>query len=293
MTVGAFALVNNKIVPFEKAALPLNDLGFVRGWAVCEVLESRRHFLFHFDDHWARMEFSLKWAEIPSKLWPNKEKLRRNLEKLALLCNFFESLIFVYVTSGISQDGWNPVGKACVYAFVIQEKRKVRPVKMHTVKFKRSLPGIKSPYYLPGEIFYKEARFAGYDDALFVDPASGELLETTRSNLVIVEKGGVLRTQMLDSAYGKVLSGVTIKILLKLAQENEPRFYVDFNQMTMRELFTKNQRGLISGAILTSTSGVVPVSEIEYVELEAGQEVLDLCGLFARYREEYFSKRGC
>ncbi len=105
-------------------------------------------------------------------------------------------------------------------------------------------------YYVNSIMAKCEARNAGYDEALLLDP-EGYVAEGTGENIFIVTKG-VLKTTPLTS----ILEGITRDAIMTLAQER--------NIPVVEERFTRDAMYVADEVFLTGTAAeVTPVREID------------------------------
>ncbi len=56
--------VNGHFVPADQAALPINDLGIVRGYGVFDMLRTYNRVPFHLQDHLARLQRSADQIDL-------------------------------------------------------------------------------------------------------------------------------------------------------------------------------------------------------------------------------------
>ncbi len=105
-------------------------------------------------------------------------------------------------------------------------------------------------YYVNSIMAKCEAKNAGYDEALLLDP-EGYVAEGTGENIFIVTKG-VLKTTPLTS----ILEGITRDAIMTLAQER--------NIPVVEERFTRDAMYIADEVFLTGTAAeVTPVREID------------------------------
>ncbi|MEK7599190.1 MAG: aminotransferase class IV [Patescibacteria group bacterium] len=282
MALGKFGLADNHIGPLSETAPPASDLGRLRNWAVCTMVEARGKVFFHLEDHLQRLKKSATLAAIPFDQIEGFGSLSENLGILVEKCGFEESLVRIDISRGQTDDGFNPAAGAApsLYAQVYRLKRKTGPVKLATRNFLRPLPEIKSPDYLFAEIACGRAGQSGFDDVLFTED-NKYILEATRSNIGFFRTDGSFCVPPPD----KILEGITMKIICELIAKNNlcPRVVqapIAYDSIAKKEII---------GAILTSTTGVVPVSQIDNARFENNLKINEICSVFKDYREKYFA----
>jgi branched-chain amino acid aminotransferase len=282
MALGKFGLIGNRIGLLNQTAPPTNDLGRLRNWAVCTMVGARGNVFFHLEDHFERLKKSAILAAIPFDQVEGFDFLAANLKTLVEKCGFEESLVRIDVSRGQSEDGFNPAEGAlpALYAQVYKLRRKTEPVKLMTRIFLRPLPEIKSPDYLFAEISCADSVQNGFDDVLYIDNGKN-ILEATRSNIGFLLADG----SFCVPPPGKILEGITMKIVCGLIKRNNLCRSVNQAPIAYSSVVEKE----IAGAILTSTTGVVPVSQIDAVRFENNLKINEICSVFKDYREKYFA----
>lgn len=285
-TFGGYWYCNGWIIESRTTppTIPANDLGWMRDYKVFEVMEAVITTPFHPEDHLKRLLDSAEYARIKleaENIAP--EYLIKVIKKLLKKNDFLSSLVWIYVTGGLTKDGFTPRGKGNVYIFISQ-KMSVLPksVSLKTIANKRTPPHIKTTNYFVAEKEMALASQEGFDDILYIAPddqpsADRFVLETSRKNLFLI-KDGVLKTPA-----GGALGGVTRSIVLKLAQELEIFRAIETKDLRLKEVLEADE------VFVTSTScQVTPVTKIDSAEFPIGEKTVALKRLFAAYREEYF-----
>ncbi len=302
--VGRFVLIGRVIHDTEGlrepyVGVPFNDLGLLRGWAVLEVMEARGRKIFHWLDHFQRLQHSAREAIIDlSKIEViASDDLEARLGELLEKNGFEESIVHLHCTAGKTLDGWNPIGSPLLYARVFRLKRKEGFARLATRKFERQLASVKRPDYF----FGAKERFSvsqpdsegkiPYHDILYLWPDE-EILETTGSNVCFVLKDGrVIAPPLYDGRNNpQVLDGITLKVVFELAENDSKRsFLVVMRQMSV--CYLRLAAGELDGALMTSTTGVIPIEKIDDLEIPVGPLTLKLQQMFNKYREDYYASR--
>lgn len=270
------------------ARLLFEDLGFLRAWAVFERLEAKKNTLFHPEDHFLRLVFSMKETGLnpPESI----EKFKPDFQEfLSFACSevlkrngpLKKSLMTIFVTGGRTPDGFNSSGSSSVFILNSEFKEPILTaaggLKLKTILHKRELTCVKTTNYLIAEAGGLKARQMGYDDLLYFYNG-GNVLECTKSNFFIAE-GRVIKTPR----YG-VLEGVTRKIVLSIARK---RGYSVLEQdMKIDEVYLADE-----AFVTSSARGVWPVSKVDAREFAIGPATIALRKAFAEYREKYYEAR--
>src|SRR3954470_781897 len=108
--------VNGDFVPAKKAALPLNDLGIVRGYGVFDLLRTYGTTPFRLRDHIKRLQSSAKQIELELP-WSTEE-----LEDVVLQTykrnEIADASIRIIVTGGPSDNFMTPQGEPSLVVMV-------------------------------------------------------------------------------------------------------------------------------------------------------------------------------
>ena len=273
---GEYVICKNQIVRARDGGIPQNDLWPSRGRAVFTVMEAIGTKLFHYDEHFARLEMGSRKIGIP--VWSSKEILKVHLKALLHKCGFKESLVAVYFSAGSTQDNWHrayPLSYIPVYASIYEHERKGGLIKLKAMEFCRPTAGIKHTDYLFGNIECEVAEEEGYGDVLYFDPHTKDVLETSRKNLLLIKPGGHIYTPNYDR--GNILRGITLEILLDVALEKGLCASVNRDSHLKLQEFFDIQ---IEGAIAASTGGVFPVESINGMGVPIKNRIWVICRAF-------------
>ncbi|NTW14152.1 MAG: hypothetical protein HGA31_03925 [Candidatus Moranbacteria bacterium] len=205
--------LNGTILPLEDAVISPRDLGFLRGYAVFDVMPVVNGKPFLFEDHWRRLERSASDLGMRIRLSPDKAK--EVMDHLIRRHEYEAMTVRTVVSGGPSDNGFTPE-KHETMCIMIEEAVPLphqlyeKGGKIITLEFFRDLPSSKTTsYIIPIRERERKVR-EGAVEILYVH--SGEVLEASTSNFFIV-KNGVIRT-----AKDGVLSGITRSLAIRLAQ---------------------------------------------------------------------------
>ena len=275
----------------------LDDLGLWRGWAVFEAMEARRNVIFHFQDHYKRLQKSCELSQIPLPDFVFADTLRLQLESCIAFHGFLESLVKVAILRGKSEDHKNPDGEPnLVFRVLPLPKLKNEPVRLVVKKaIKSNFPEIKStgPYH-DAMILKLKAQKDGFDDFLYFHQSTGITESATANIFFVYDFHG---KKVLATPADNILFGITRSIILSLST-NWDIFYSVLEMPSV--LFTKNFLKEAEECFLTSTTmGVKEVENITDIDgfnhrFKTGEGTLTcrLRQLFGNYRENYFQEHG-
>jgi len=216
-----FCYVNGTYVPADIAALPMNDLGIVRGYGVFDVLRTYNRKPFHLHAHIERLQKSAAAIKLTLP-WPIDELEQTVQDLLAHNYAAFPELgnvsVRVIATGGPSSTFFTPEQKPSLAILLSpiaprDEALYARGARLVTVEMERYMPGVKSLNYIGAIIAAQEATAAGGIEALYRTP-DGLVTEGTRASFFLV-KGNQLLT-----AKDAVLDGITRRVICELAEKH-------------------------------------------------------------------------
>jgi len=268
--------VNGDFVPAKQAALPLNDLGIVRGYGIFDLLRTYGKTPFRLRDHIKRLESSAKQIEL--ELPWSTEELEEIVLKSYKRNEIADASIRIVVTGGPSDNFLMPQGEPSLVVMV----HPITPYPAHyytdgckatSTLVERTMPTVKSLNYIGAIMAMNDAGKNGAVEAIYLDEHD-RLTEGTRANLFVV------RGNLLITPREGVLKGITRQVLLEVVSEavevvEGPIHYHDL--------------GSLDEAFLTSTTKeVLPVVQIDEHQIGSGkpgpitQRISDLFHAYVR-----------
>jgi branched-chain amino acid aminotransferase len=250
-TQGFFYYLNGRIIPAEKACIPVTDTGLLRGYGVVDVFTTVHGSPIFIDRHWKRFKnsASVLGLEIPVSESEFKEIVRELIEKNP--CE--EAVVRALLTGGpISDDGISPGDTPTL--MILIEKFTPLPnefyksgVKVITREFQRYLPNIKHLDYIELVKLQKHKKEVGALEIVYVK--DGILSEASTSNVFIIKDGKVITSK--ENVLGGVTRGVTIELA-------EKEFDVE-ERVVMEEEFLSADEVFLTA----SNKRIVPVVTID------------------------------
>lgn len=243
--------LNGDYLAAAEAALPLNDLGIVRGYGVFDLLRTYDGVPFRLREHVERLQRSahaiglaLPWDAATIEAIA-LDTYRRN--------HLANATIRIIVTGGPSPNFMTPQGNPTLAVMVEPVTRNTpeeyeQGVTLLTVEMARFLPAVKSLNYIAAIMAMQQASAAGAVEALYRD-AAGYVSECTRSNLFVFQ-GDRLVTPKDD-----VLLGITRAVVMEIASDS---FEVYEGPLHYRDLLAADE-----AFITSSTKEILPVTQID------------------------------
>lgn len=211
--------LNGEFMEPEKAAIPINDRGFLFGDSVYEVVRSYGGRLFTLDRHLARLERSLHEIDICNV---DIAQLGRAIEEACQRSGFAEALVYVQVTRGAAPRKHAYDRDLCPTVLVhVRDleplldpsiREGVAAITAPDIRWQRC--DIKSTNLLPNVLAKTKAKEQGALEAILVNE-DGIVTEATSAGVFCVEQGVVL-THPLSPA---ILPSITREVVLEVAGE--------------------------------------------------------------------------
>ncbi|RPH48098.1 MAG: D-amino-acid transaminase [Desulfobacteraceae bacterium] len=215
------AYVNGSIMPIEDAVVPIEDRGYQFGDAVYEVIASYKGKLFCFNEHFARLDRSMKELHFQEV---QVDEIRKAAVDLFSMAKIERAAVYIQVSRGVSPRNHSfpsnvPVQVVLTVRKIVEKKPSVRETGIFAITvedFRWGRCDIKTVQLLPNVLAKQSALDAGCYDAIFVTK-EGIVREGTSSNLFIL-KGGVLKTHPITP---NILSGITRLLVLDICREKQ------------------------------------------------------------------------
>ena len=268
------AFFNGKIVPFSEARLPLNDIGILRGYGVCDVARTRNRKPFLIERHLARFRQSAERFRI---LIPYSDQELSAAITLLIGDVQEEASIKMIATGGPSLDGttFNP-HTPTVYILVshftpLPDLLFTDGVKLITHQYQRPFSEVKSLNYQTMVEAQPMRDAAGAFEILYVE---NKLVKEAATSNIFSVKGGVISTPNSG-----ILPGITRSIVLDLARQ---QYEVEERPVTINQLLDADE------VFLTATNkDVLPVKQIDSRVYGVGPCTQHILKIFRTNYSEY------
>lgn len=243
---------NGQILPLSQTGLPLNDIGILRGYGLCDVARTRQRIPFYLDRNLARLRRGAEILRI-SIPYTDRELEGAILQLIQTNVPVGEASIKCIVTGGPSADGvtFNPATPT-VY-ILVTDFTPLPPayftygISLTTHPHQRHQPDVKSINY-QAMVFGQPLRDqTGAFELLYHH--QGELREASTSNVFLVH-GTTISTPATQ-----ILPGITRSLILELAGKH---YKTEERTILLSELKTADE------VFLTATNkDVLPVTSID------------------------------
>ena len=252
-----YYLLNGRPVLANDAHLHVSDLALLRGYGLFDFFRILNGVPVFLDDYLARFFRSASLLHLSPPVTP--DALQEQLLYLLSLNQTGSAGIKIVLTGGYSPDGFTP-GKPNLI-LIQQDLPQYDPklfqegISLITCQYVRDLPEVKSINYLKVLSLRPELQKTGAHDVLYHDGV--HISESSRSNIFIVDQGGIIRTPSRN-----ILKGVTRKHVLELARQT---FEVTEEEVMLEQTLAAREVFMTS-----STKGVMPVTRIDGKAIGSG-----------------------
>jgi len=193
-----FVFLNTKILPIEKAKIPVTDQGFTSGVGVFETILVKDKKIYFLAEHLVKMQENLCTCDIHKEI--NQKIITEAIEKLIQKNQLLEARVRITTTP------------ETLLITTVPLTNRSKMAKIITIKMERPNPQIKSTNYLPSVLAQKESKKLHADEALLVN-RNNEITEGARSNFFIIQKGKIFTPLSKD-----IRPGVTRDKIFLLAK---------------------------------------------------------------------------
>ena len=277
--------INGEYVPADIAALPINDLGIVRGYGVFDVLNTYDRKPFHLRAHIERLQRSA--ASIKLTLPWSTEELEQAVHDLlahnyAAFPELGDVAVRVIATGGPSSTLFTPEQNPSLAILLSplaprDEALYARGARLVTVEMDPYMPEVKSLNYIGAIMAAQEATAAGGIEALY-RTTDGLVTEGTRASFFMVKDN-----QVLTAKKNAVLDGITRRLVCELADKHFELVMTDLPYASIPDM---------DEAMLVGTGKeVLPIVEIDDMVIgdgAPGPVTNALIGLFKEYVVNYY-----
>ena len=271
--------LNGRYTTLSQATLHPTDLGFVRGYAIFDVMPLVQGKPFLWERHFERLEKSAEALNLvlPVDQDAFQEILRTLIEKSEDANLSFRTI----VSGGPSADGFVPEAGNETFLVIAEHAHEypeeifTKGIKVLTLEFERSVPQVKLANHAIAIRELPKRKAEGAFETLYVK--DGMISECSQSNIFIV-KDGVLAT-----TWDNVLWGVTQGLVIELAEQ--AGIVVEKRGISLDEVLSADEV-FITG----SSKKIVPVVNIDGKTIGTGvlgDVTSKLQNLFEEYCEKY------
>lgn len=254
-----FCYSNGVFLPLDEITLSPYDLGFLRGYAVFDVMPTENGKPFLWERHYERLVRSA--AALNLRVPVGAEAYKNILDELIARHAPAKLSFRTVLSGGPSGNGFAPEeGKETF--LILSEEAHACPIDIYeqgvktiTLEYERPIPQVKLANHVLAIRDLPRRREAGAFEAIYVN--GGQVSEASQSNLFIVKDGRLVTTW--DNVLWGITQGLTLELAEGLGISTEKR------KITLEEILTSDEV-FITG----SSKRIVPVVQADETKIGAG-----------------------
>ncbi len=250
---------NGEIKPLSDISLRVDDIGFLRGYGVFEVLRTYLSKPFLLERHLDRFESSagiLGLSRIPSR-----DDVSAAIDRLITKFSGKEVSLRIVLTGGPTPDGISLDPSSSTFLIIAEEfvgpEDKVYDVgiALFPVEHRRVFPRAKTTNYVFPIKTKRDSEEKGFFDLLYT--SDGIVLESSTSNFFLV------KDDKLITPKDDVLMGTTRGFVIEIAR---PHFQVEERVVSIDEIGSSDE------AFITATNKeIIPVIRVGDTAVGSGK----------------------
>lgn len=253
-----YCYLNGQILPIEKAAISPLDLGFIRGYALLEVIRTYNDVLFMFDKHYQRFIKGAKLLRL--KPIPQNEQLKSSIYRVIKTNKATNCKVRILFSGGPTKVDFHLSEHPTLY--IDCEPLPHYPlsfyhkgIKLATVIYKRGLATIKTSNYL--EAIRNQPLLVKNKAQELLYVSDNKIYECSSSNFLIFQDNTLIAPK------DNILEGITMQIVLNLAKKY---FSVKRQDISLSDLKKASE------CFITSTTReIMPVIKIDDFIIKDGK----------------------
>lgn len=245
---------DNRFMPLREASLPVNDLGYQRGYGIFDFLRVTGNAPLYWEDHLDRFFFSAQAMHLPVKY--QRDALQQIILQLIKENALPFSGIRIMLSGGSSPDGYQITEPNLV---IVQTPLTPPPdqvllpgYKVVSYPHQRQMPHVKTTDYLMAIWLQPWVKQQAADDVLYHQ--NGIITEFPRSNFFLVTGD-----QTIVTPEKNILAGITRKQILQVAEANGLR--VIQKDISLEEIGAARE-----AFISSSTKRVIPIRQLDDIQ---------------------------
>ncbi|MBP8617727.1 MAG: D-alanine aminotransferase [Parcubacteria group bacterium ADurb.Bin305] len=280
-----YCYLNDRVMPLNKAAISPLDLGFVRGYALLEVLRTYGDALFMFNKHYQRFIQGAKLLRLQPI--PQNKQLESCIYQVIKANKATDCKIRILLSGGPSKIDFQLSGHPTLY--IDCEPLPYYPpsfytkgIKLITLVYKRGLATIKTTNYIEAIRNQPLLTQRQAQELLYV--SDNKVYECSSSNILIFKQNDLIIPK------NDILEGITMQIVLNLAKK--------YFSIKRQDIFLSDLKKANECFITSTTKEIMPVVKIDSLVINKGKVgpntqrlMLAFHNLVAQYSTKSIKKR--
>lgn len=208
------ALINDRIVPADRAKISIDDWAFRYGWGLFETIRVHQGCPLFLDRHLERLCRTAPLLDLGDDSATERERWRRSVIRVLKHAEEREAVINCYWTRGSAMSSVAPSRIVRVRAHPHYPRRGLR-LWVAPWRLEPTFPGagVKTLAYFPYIFAGATARRHNFDEALVLN-AAGRIADGAASSIFLIS-GREILTPRLDQG---TLAGITRGVVIEIAR---------------------------------------------------------------------------
>ncbi|MFA5770102.1 MAG: aminotransferase class IV [Patescibacteria group bacterium] len=263
---------NGKILPIERAVIPLSNIEYSYGFGVYENIRVSNGNIYFLKDHIERLLESAKTIELEHQF--DEEFIKNSIFELIRDYKSETFNLKILLIGGPSKEK-AILNILCLNPLFPDKKLYRDGAEFITYDYERPFPHAKTLNMLQSYLAYSKAKESGSYDALLINH-EGFILEGTRTNFFCI------KDKVIYSPFEKdILLGVMRKVMLEVALEN--------NYQVIEKNIGPEDIKSYDGSFVTSTSSkIIPIKSIDGNLFNIPETLKELMRLLNDFLEKNF-----
>jgi len=257
-----YIYVNGKVMPADKPAILINDIGFLRSYGIFDFMRTYQGKIFYWPEHWQRFVNSARQLDLKVPIKKGEaEKIIYNLIKKNGLK---EASIRLVLTGGPTTNGLDFNPRQPTFAILIETVHSLPAklfqtgAKLITFDYNRLIPESKNLNYIWAVKLQQEKNKKKVVEILYT--SGDKVLECSTSNFFIIKKNKLI------TAKEGILFGITRYVALELVKKHLPELVIEERELKFNELKTADE------AFITATNkNILPITQIDNIKIGQGR----------------------
>ncbi len=246
-----YIYINGKILPQEKALIPVWDLGLLRGLGIFDFFRVIDGVPVFVEDHVERLMNSMAIMGLDQGV--SKEEWISRIHEMIHVNEAQQAGFRIVVTGGFSEDGYTIPAEKNVFILLhglgaTSKTQYEQGVSLLLKNYQRDIPAAKTTIYVQSMQQQPTVIKAGAFETLY--HWNNIITECSRCNIFFIDQNGALHTPAEN-----ILKGITRKQILGIAGKQGIR-------VSEREIKLEEIQNMAGAFLTASTKGALPVTRI-------------------------------
>ncbi len=253
-----YCFLNNKIINQNKAQISIDDIGFLRGYSVFEVLRTFNSKIFLLDQHFERLEKSALLMNIKIPL--SKKEVEKIIYNLISKNKQKEVNIRIIASGGKSINGFGFNPESATFCIFLEKINRLpqdyyeKGVNLRLIEHQRLFPEAKTTNYIFPIANRKLLKKSFFDFLYF---SNNLILESSTSNFFLIKNNELITPK------NNVLIGTTRNFVINFSK--------NLLQIKERDIKISEINNSDEAFLTAANKDILPVVKINGTKINNGK----------------------